>query len=883
MNNKKTLILPASVLFLLAIFALAPIASAATPNFVTGLGVGSGYKINFAANADGVTWTNGTGGSINAANYTGTASSSIYAVTAGSTTNAQTANSLAANGSNCTAGYYPLGIDSAGNAEGCTASSGGSLGGSGTINYVPKWSSVSNLANSLLFDNGTSVGIGTTDPGAGLDIKANASTDGLYVRATNGYQILKFLDLSGVSRAWVGNDSGSRFQFKNFTSGGDLYLTTTGTGRTIIDNGNVGIGLTNPGTKLDVVGGAIRTNNQLISTIAAGTAPLAVTSNTLVSNLNADLLDGDHASALSVLYAVSAGSATNAGSANSLAANGSNCTVGNYPLGVDAAGNVESCTALPGAHNALTIAAIGTTPNANGMTLSTQQLNLEPASASFGGIVTTGAQTFAGAKTFNGGIIGALTGNASTATALAANGTNCSAGNYPLGVDASGNAESCTAIPGGISGSGTLNYVTKWSGASGITTSLLFDNGTNVGIGLTNPTAKLDVSGGAIRTNNQLISTIAAGTAPLVVTSNTLVSNLNADLLDGDHASNLSVLYAATAGTATAAATATALGTNGTNCSAGYYPLGVDEKGNVESCTADAGADNLGNHRATQNIMMSSNWISNDGDNEGILISSTGGAIAISTTTFSTTLNLGGRPGVDGIKFPDGTTQTTAFTGITSSISAANVSAGTFGANTGGGDYRFPRNVGIGTTPSYSLDVYGDAQVNGYLYIENCSGSCSRGSIRVNGPIGSMLFEGEAFYDFSNYIRANNDIISYQNVVGTTGLCMNSDCRSSWGAAMAGTYSNLASGTTAYNFTSTNVFRVTPTASATYTATVGAAGQHGTIIILTSGTTSRTITFGSGFKPNGTLATGTTSGKYFVLTYVSDGTYMIETSRTTAL
>lgn len=38
---------------------------------------------------------------------------------------------------------------------------------------------------------------------------------------------------------------------------------------------------------------------------------------------------------------------------------------------------------------------------------------------------------------------GALTGNADTATALAANGANCSAGNSPLGVDASGAVESC--------------------------------------------------------------------------------------------------------------------------------------------------------------------------------------------------------------------------------------------------------------------------------------------------------------------------------------------------------------------------------------------------------------------------------------------------------
>lgn len=56
---------------------------------------------------------------------------------------------------------------------------------------------------------------------------------------------------------------------------------------------------------------------------------------------------------------------------------------------------------------------------------------------------------------FNGGLTGVLTGslvgNASTATTLGANGTNCSAGNYPLGVDASGNSENCTAAGGGSS------------------------------------------------------------------------------------------------------------------------------------------------------------------------------------------------------------------------------------------------------------------------------------------------------------------------------------------------------------------------------------------------------------------------------------------------
>lgn len=47
----------------------------------------------------------------------------------------------------------------------------------------------------------------------------------------------------------------------------------------------------------------------------------------------------------------------------------------------------------------VTLGAIGSTPNANAATLSSQALNLEPASASFGGVVTTATQEFKGQKT----------------------------------------------------------------------------------------------------------------------------------------------------------------------------------------------------------------------------------------------------------------------------------------------------------------------------------------------------------------------------------------------------------------------------------------------------------------------------------------------------
>jgi hypothetical protein len=53
----------------------------------------------------------------------------------------------------------------------------------------------------------------------------------------------------------------------------------------------------------------------------------------------------------------------------------------------------------------LSFGAIGATPNANGGSYSAGVLTLQPASASFGGVVTTGTQTFAGSKTFSSTIL----------------------------------------------------------------------------------------------------------------------------------------------------------------------------------------------------------------------------------------------------------------------------------------------------------------------------------------------------------------------------------------------------------------------------------------------------------------------------------------------
>ncbi len=65
----------------------------------------------------------------------------------------------------------------------------------------------------------------------------------------------------------------------------------------------------------------------------------------------------------------------------------------------------------------VTLAAVGSTPNANAASIAADQtLNLQPADATNPGVVTTGTQTFAGAKTFSSTIVGTTTGNVVAST-----------------------------------------------------------------------------------------------------------------------------------------------------------------------------------------------------------------------------------------------------------------------------------------------------------------------------------------------------------------------------------------------------------------------------------------------------------------------------------
>jgi len=93
----------------------------------------------------------------------------------------------------------------------------------------------------------------------------------------------------------------------------------------------------------------------------------------------------------------------------------------------------------------------------------------------------------------------------------------------------------------------------------------------------------------------------------------------------------------------------------------------------------------------------------------------------------------------------------------------------------------------------------------------------------------------------------------------------------------------LANDTLAVNLRDNRLAQLTVTADRTLTTTIAPAGTLCHLIILTTGTTSRTITFGTGFRTTGTLATGTADVKKFIITFLSDGVTMLEVCRTGAM
>ena len=258
---------------------------------------------------------------------------------------------------------------------------------------------------------------------------------------------------------------------------------------------------------------------RFMSTVATGLSPLIVSSNTLVNNLNADLLDGYHQSAFLRADGVN----------QHVTLTGGNGNTEGYRLVLDAT--------LTGGWSI------------NGMTL---LVNSRHSGTGIVSIVfqTTNQEstTFVGSLNYYGSLIGfgnnmwRLFYNTSTKKLRLFwhfydyNDCQVSILNRRGIMLDIANSGWYTTIPDGM-GTEIPSYYNRSDTTGSLATSRTlwgqpFNGTANVSGNMTGV--------GSINMSGQLTSTVASGTAPFIVVSNTVVGNLNADLLDGVHLAGLS-------------------------------------------------------------------------------------------------------------------------------------------------------------------------------------------------------------------------------------------------------------------------------------------------------------------------------------------------------
>ena len=390
----------------------------------------------------------------------------------------------------------------------------GTVTGTGTDNYIPRWNGTTAIQDSVLFyanDDGN-VGIGTTAPGTLLHLRQYDTTGPTITMSNNpktGY-------INWWGAAGGGTDRTDQFEINavadgyGATIGAKTYIRfkTDGLGATdermrIASDGNVGIGTNNPGKKLEVYNSEHRP--VLIKSAGDYNNFIVMDSNrSAADSYTGGIVGSWNGTETASIYLRTGSDTTNkddgyitfqTAPSGSVVERMRIASDGKVGIGTDDPSFTLHANHTNGGAIGLTRTAGSTTGVLGNIWFG--NTDVDATIANIRGVqdgATDSAKLVFQTEVAGGSLTERMVISSTGAIQFNAygSGTHTGTSAYKLSVDSSGNVIETAIGAGAVDGSGTANYITKWTDSDTIGDSNIYDDG-DVGIGTASPNSNVHI------------------------------------------------------------------------------------------------------------------------------------------------------------------------------------------------------------------------------------------------------------------------------------------------------------------------------------------------------------------------------------------------------